>query len=327
MRTRILITVGDINGIGPEIILKALRNPSIHDRYDITVLTPLRALEYYYRKLHLKGLMGNFKIISICEGKARVIPGQVTEDSGYISGYAIKTAVEMCMKNMYDAIVTAPISKKALNLGGFSYDGHTEMLADLSRAKNTAMMMLHKKINMGFASNHPSIKNVPKIITKKLLLNKIKVCIDAEKIDLGIKKPRIAVLSLNPHAGERGQIGDEEIRIIEPAIMELKNGAHGFEIKGPFPSDSFFANKKYNDFDVTFAMYHDQGFIPFKMIAGFYGVNYTAGLSFIRTSPDHGTAFDIAGKNLADESGLMEAIKAADRLYKTRGKNLKGKIN
>jgi 4-hydroxythreonine-4-phosphate dehydrogenase len=324
MRTRILITIGDMNGIGPEIILKALQTPSVSDRYDITVITPLRVLEYYYRKLHLKGLMGNYKIISICEGKARVYPGHITEESGYVSGFAIRAAVELCLKKKYDAIVTAPISKKALNLGGFRYDGHTEMLTELSGSQHSAMIMLHKKINIGFASTHPPIKDVSKIITKKLLENKMKVCIDAAKIDLGIKKPQLGVLSLNPHAGEKGQIGDEEIKTIIPAIEEVKLSSNGVQLSGPFPSDSYFASGKYRDFDMTIAMYHDQGFIPFKMIAGFQGVNYTAGLSFIRTSPDHGTAFDIAGKNLADGSGLISAIKTADRLFKNRLKNKTG---
>ncbi|MGA2668502.1 MAG: 4-hydroxythreonine-4-phosphate dehydrogenase PdxA [Ignavibacteria bacterium] len=327
MRTRILITVGDINGIGPEIILKALRNPVISGKYDITVITPLRVQEYYYRKLHLKGGMENYKIISICEGKANVNLGEITEESGYISGFAVKTAVELCLKNRYDAIVTAPISKKALHLGGFLYEGHTEMLSDLSGSKHTAMIMLHKKMNIGFASTHPPLKNVPKILTKNLLKNKIKVCINAAKNDLGIKKPRIGVLSLNPHAGENGQIGDEEIKTIIPVIDELNKESNGAQLSGPYPSDSYFAVGKYKDFDMTFAMYHDQGFIPFKMVAGFHGVNYTSGLSFIRTSPDHGTAFDIAGKNIADESGMIEAIRTADKLYKTRVKNIKSGKN
>ena len=327
MRTRILITIGDLNGIGPEIILKALKHPSISGKYDITVITPLRVIEYYYRKLHMKGQTGNYNIISICEGKAKVSPGEITGESGYVSGYAIKSAVELCLQNRYDAIVTAPISKEALNMGGFDYAGHTEMLTDLSSAKNSAMVMLHSKINVGFASTHPPLKNVAKMITKKLLVNKIDTCINAVKNDLGIRRPRIAVLSLNPHAGENGQIGDEEIKTIIPAIKEVVEFTDNVQLKGPYPSDSYFASKKYKDFDLTFALYHDQGFIPFKMIAGFNGVNYTAGLSFIRTSPDHGTAFDIAGKNIADESGLIQSIKTADRLFKTRIKNIKRKNN
>jgi 4-hydroxythreonine-4-phosphate dehydrogenase len=323
MKTRILITVGDINGIGPEIILKTLNNPLIAKNYDITVVSPVSVLEYYYRLFGIKPPGGNFKIISVCEGKSLVRPGKISKQAGYIAGFAIQTAIELCMKKRYDAIVTAPISKRALNLGGFKFDGHTEMLTELSGAKDTAMIMVHNKLLVGFASTHPPLKDVPYILTKKMLIGKIKTCYDSLKKDFGKKNPKVGVLSLNPHAGEGGQIGNEEIETITPAVNTLKKRIKSLTLQGPFPSDSYFGNKTYTKFDLTFALYHDQGFIPFKMIAGMHGVNFTAGLSFVRTSPDHGTAFDIAGKNLANPVSLIEAIKTADRIVRARKKFVK----
>ncbi len=322
MRTRILVTIGDINGIGPEIVLKTLAKPGFTDKYDITVVTPVAVLEYYYRLYRLKPAESNFKIFSICEGKAIMKPGEITREAGYVAGFAIKTAVELCLRNEFDAIVTSPISKKALNMGGFRFDGHTEMLAALHGLKTTVMIMVSDKINIAFASTHPPVKNIAKILTKQMLIDKLKITSESLKKDFGIDVPRIGILSLNPHAGEGGQIGDEELKIISPAMKTFAGRNKDVILEGPFPSDSYFGDGKYQKFDVTFAMYHDQGFIPFKMIAGRAGTNFTAGMSFVRTSPDHGTAFDIAGKNLADEQSLVIAIKTADKLFKKRRKNL-----
>jgi 4-hydroxythreonine-4-phosphate dehydrogenase len=318
MKARILITIGDINGIGPEIVLKALSRKELTRRYDITVITPVRVLEYYYRLLRLSAQMGYFKIIECGNIGVKTEPGRITKQSGYISGLAIETAIELCMKGRYDAIVTAPISKKALNLGNYHFEGHTEMLTELSHAKDTAMIMISDKIKVGFATTHPPLKNIAGLMTRKLLFSKIKTCCNSMKTDFGISNPRIGILSLNPHAGEGGQIGDEELKIISPLIKSLKKRISGCTFAGPYPSDSYFGNKTYNKFDMTFALYHDQGFIPFKMISGVKGVNFTAGLKFIRTSPDHGTAFDIAGKNLADETSIVEAIRIAGKIYKIR---------
>ncbi len=321
MKTRILVTIGDINGIGPEIVLKTLARPGFSDKYDLTVITPVSVLEYYYRLYRLKPAESNFKIFSVCEGKAIIKPGQITKEAGYIAGFAIKTAVELCLRDEYDVIVTSPISKKALNLGGFKYEGHTEMLTALHKLKTSVMVMVSRKINIAFATTHPPVKNLAKLLTKQLLIDKLKVTYESLKKDLGVAKPRIGVLSLNPHAGEGGQIGNEEIKIILPAMQAFMNKHDDVVLEGPFPSDSYFGEKKYEKYNMTFAMYHDQGFIPFKMLAGKLGTNFTAGLSFVRTSPDHGTAFDIAGKNLATEESLVEAIKTADKIFKTRRKS------
>jgi 4-hydroxythreonine-4-phosphate dehydrogenase len=322
MKTRILITVGDMNGIGPEIILKALSTPGIAEKYDITVITPTTVMEYYYRLMGLEPLRGKFKIISICEGKAYVQPGMETKEAGYIAGFAIRLAVNKCREGIYDAIVTAPISKKALNLGGFKYDGHTEMLAGLDNPISAAMIMLSSKLKMGFATTHPPLGNVAGLITKPRLEEKIKTCYYSLKNDFDIDEPKLGVLALNPHAGEHGQIGKEEIKIMIPVLEKLRIKFTSLVLDGPFSSDAYFANRAYERYDMTFALYHDQGFIPFKMLAGLKGVNFTAGLSFVRTSPDHGTAFDIAGKNKADPISLLEAIKRADIISKNRKRKL-----
>lgn len=323
MKTRILITIGDINGIGPEIILKSLSREDIAKKYDITVITPVTVFEYYYRLLHLKPVKGMFKIVSIGDEKVKIKPGAITKTSGSISGLAIMTAVDLCRRGEFDAIVTAPISKKALNLGGYNYSGHTEMLTDLCKSKDSVMVMVSNKIIMGFASTHPALKDAPKMINPEMLDGKLEICYKTMRNDFGISKPKIGVLSLNPHAGESGQIGREEIDIIKPSLKRMQKLYKNFRLAGPFPSDSYFAFKTYTQFDMTFAMYHDQGFIPFKMIAGLKGVNFTAGLPVVRTSPDHGTAYDIAGRNLANEASLIEAIKLADKIFKIRVLRLK----
>jgi 4-hydroxythreonine-4-phosphate dehydrogenase len=186
------------------------------------------------------------------------------------------------------------------------------------------MVMLSGKFNIGFATTHPPISRVAQMITKPLIESKLEVCYNTMVNDLNINNPAIGVLGLNPHAGDNGLIGDEEIKIITPAIESARRKLKDMKISGPFSPDAYFASGRYKDFDMTFAMYHDQGFIPFKMIAGHYGTNFTAGLSFIRTSPDHGTAFDIAGKNKASIESLAEAIKWADKIHKTR---IKGRLN
>ncbi|MBZ0202976.1 MAG: 4-hydroxythreonine-4-phosphate dehydrogenase PdxA [Ignavibacteria bacterium] len=318
MKPRLLVTIGDFNGIGPEIILKTLNNRAFLSKYDITVISPFSVLAFYSKLLKIRLDIDNFNVIPTGDENVIVIPGKISAVSGYVSGLAIQTAIDLCLNGEYDAIVTAPIAKIALNLGGFNYDGHTEMLTDLGKAKETCMVMLSDKLNMGFATTHPPISKVAGMITKSLVKRKIGVCVESLKNDLKISKPSIGVLGLNPHAGDSGLIGSEEIKIITPALREIFSKNKNVKLSGPFSPDAYFASKAYNRFDMTFAMYHDQGFIPFKMLAGHLGTNFTAGLKFVRTSPDHGTAFDIAGRGIASEVSLVEAIKWADKIVKNR---------
>ncbi len=325
MKTRILVTIGDINGIGPEIILKTLRNKSITRKYDLTIIAPIEALVNYSSYFKYQLDLDDFNIIPLEIGKLKIKPGTISAEAGFTAGLAIKTAIELCLDNEYDAIVTAPINKKSLNLGGFKFDGHTEMLTKLSGSKDSCMVMLSDILNMAFVTTHPPLKDAAGLVTKRRLMSKLSICYDVLKKDLAIKKSEMAVLGLNPHAGDNGLIGDEEVKVITPVIREANRKFRGMKIKGPYSPDAFFASKKYLNFEMTLAMYHDQGFIPFKMLAGHKGTNFTAGLPFVRTSPDHGTAFDIAGQGKASEVSLIEAIKWADKLSRNRLKQKPGR--
>jgi 4-hydroxythreonine-4-phosphate dehydrogenase len=320
MKPQILLTIGDMNGIGPEIVLKTLKNNSITRKYDITLISPLPVISYYCRKLKIRLNADNFNFIPIGSPKDIPQPGVLSARAGHAAGLAIETAIMLCKNGEYDAIVTAPINKQALNMGGYRFDGHTEMLTKLSGAKDSCMTMLSDKFNIAFITTHPPIKKVSSLITRKVLDSKLGICADVLRNNLGIKNAEIAVLGLNPHAGDGGLIGDEERKVISPAIKFAKSRLKGIKVTGPYSPDAFFAGKMYSKFDMTLAMYHDQGFIPFKMLAGHKGTNYTAGLSFVRTSPDHGTAFDIAGKNKASAESLVEAIRWADKLVRNKNK-------
>ncbi|KXK41011.1 MAG: 4-hydroxythreonine-4-phosphate dehydrogenase [Chlorobi bacterium OLB5] len=319
MKTRILLTIGDYNGIGPEIILKTFKNKTITGKYYLTVIAPPEVLSYYSRKYKIKLFADDFDIIPINTGKIKIAPGKLNAHAGFTAGTAIKTAVDLCMAGEYDAIVTAPVNKKSLNLGGFNFKGHTEMLTALSGVKDSCMVMLSDVLNIAFATTHPPVKKIASLITPSFLASKFRICTEVLK-NLGRITGEIGVLGLNPHAGDEGQIGDEEQKIIIPAINRANKKNGKIKFSGPFSPDAFFATKKYRNFAFTFAMYHDQGFIPFKMLAGYKGTNFTAGLPFVRTSPDHGTAFDIAGKNTASPVSLIEAVKWADKLTRNRKK-------
>jgi 4-hydroxythreonine-4-phosphate dehydrogenase len=221
----------------------------------------------------------------------------------------------MLKESVADAVVTAPVSKTALKLAGIMYPGQTEMFADWCGTKNFVMTFLSKRLRVGLYSIHIPLKEVPNILKIKEITLKLDVLINMLKNDLGISNPKIAVLGLNPHAGENGIIGQEEKSIIEPALKQMKYNA---KVDGPFSSDAFFANKWFKKYDMVFGLYHDQVLIPFKYINAGKGVNFSAGLPIIRTSPDHGTAYDIAGKGIADESSMVEAFNYAKLILKSR---------
>jgi 4-hydroxythreonine-4-phosphate dehydrogenase len=318
VKTRILLTIGDFNGIGPEIVIKTLSVPAVVNKFDLTVVSPVSVMEFYAKRLGRKIFAHNFNIIPCGYEKLRIKPGHVSDEAGFIAGLAVVKAAELCMNGEYDAIVTAPLSKEALNRGGFNYDGHTGMLCDFGKAKDVCMFMVSQYFKTALATTHPPLRKVSSLVNKKMLQSKLKICFSSLKKDFMIPKPKIAVLSINPHAGEGGVIGKEEIEIISPSVRSMgkKYGVNAFS--GPFAADGFFASRSFKKFDLTFAMYHDQGLIPFKMLAGMNGINYTAGLKFVRTSPDHGTAFDIAGKNKASNISFIQAVKWADKIYRNR---------
>ncbi len=320
MKKKIAVTMGEPGGVGPEVIVKALHAPEIRDCCYPLVIGNVKVIE---EAVELTGLPLTVRSVSSpAEMKAETGTIEVLEVKSSISkrkgapsksaGIAvvkyIEKAVELAMGNEVSAIVTAPISKESLKLAGHSWPGHTELLAGLTNTKDYAMMFASDKLKVILCTIHTALKEVPKIISKKLVLKTIELAGTGMGM-LGVRNPGIAVAGLNPHAGEAGIMGSEEIKSIIPAIEEAQK--NGINATGPYPPDVVFHRAFNGEFDMIVCMYHDQGLIPFKMLAFDTGVNMTVGLPIIRTSPDHGTAFDIAWKNMAAPTSMIEAIKLA----------------
>jgi 4-hydroxythreonine-4-phosphate dehydrogenase len=312
------LTLGDINGIGPELVIKALADSRINDICTPVVFGSGKVINFYRKSMPEMNF--NFtpiqdlsrpntkqaNIFHCWEEDVVVTPGVMNEAGGK---YAAKSLLEAtaCLKSgEIQAIVTAPIHKKNIQSPEFSYTGHTPFLQAYFEARDVLMLMLADNMRVGLVTEHLPVKDVAAALKKETIVSKILLMHDALKKDFGIDKPRIAVLALNPHAGDEGLTGKEEPEIIAPAIKEMRN--RNMLAIGPFSPDAFFARSQYEHFDGVLAMYHDQGLIPFKSLAIGEGINYTAGLPVIRTSPDHGTAFDIAGKNIADHASYLAAI-------------------
>ena len=309
------ITVGDHNGIGPEVVLKALRHPSVMRICRPMLVGPAVVFEYYSRKLRIP-----LRAIPIVEipsfPMSSVKIGTVTREAGRIAAGAIEAAVDLARSGVIDAIVTAPISKQALHRAGSRFPGQTEMLQRLCRTRRVAMMLVSPTMKVGLVTIHIPIRNVARRISRELIRERIEVIHRALVDDWAIRKPRLAVLGLNPHAGEGGDMGSEDRAIIGPTVKYLRES--GMRIEGPFPADSFFGRYTPGTYDAVIAMYHDQGLIPLKMSSFGNGVNVTAGLPIVRTSPDHGTAFDIAGRGIADPGSMIAAIVLAARIAHNR---------
>jgi 4-hydroxythreonine-4-phosphate dehydrogenase len=322
-KKKIAITMGDHGGIGPEVIVKALFNSNIRDNYHPVVIGDAEIIREALRLSDLPLKVRNVNGITESEldtGSIDVLEikpllsfekGSPSKNAGESAVKYIKKAVELALQKQVDAIVTAPLSKKSLRMADFSWPGHTELIAELTKTENFAMMFVSNKLKIILSTIHIPIKDVPKNINEKVILNAIKLAKKAS-IMCGIRSPRIAVAGLNPHAGESGIMGDEEIKVLAPAINEAK--ALGIEVSGPHPPDVVFYKTLKGEFDMVVCMYHDQGLIPFKMLAFDTGVNMTVGLPIIRTSPDHGTAFDIAWQDKANPASMVEAIKLAAKI-------------
>jgi 4-hydroxythreonine-4-phosphate dehydrogenase len=334
LRPIIAITIGDFNGVGPEIALKSAANQSVLKSCTPLLVGPLNVFEYTAKQYKIKlkferatlaSLQYSLKkntipIVDVADGiGADIHYGGPTKASGRSAGIALERAVELCMQNKVAAMVTSPVSKEALNSAGYNFPGQTEMIALLTRSQSVAMMLVSDTMRVGLVTIHAGLKNVASQLSKEKIIEKIAIINESLKRDFRLKKPKLAILALNPHCGENGLIGTEENEIIIPALVESQ--AAGILAEGPFPADAFFGNHSYKNFDAIVAMYHDQGLIPLKMSSFGKGVNFSAGLKIIRTSPDHGTAYDIAGKNKANLSSMLEAIKLALTISKNRQKN------
>ena len=327
---RLIITVGDCNGIGIEVMLKAIiafdaefENPF---DYEIAISSNYETLKEYTENFSTilnfekDGFYINNRFCKIlnCPTKHKIEFGKVSQSAGKLSAEAIEFAIEKMIKGEYDCIVTMPVSKEALYKANWQYPGHTEMLADRCNVQKPLMILCTSSIRVALVTIHIPLKEVQGSITIDNLLNISRIFCKSLKQDFGINEPKIAMLGLNPHAGEKGSIGTEETEILVPAIELCQKEKISFE--GPFPADGFFAHGEYKQYDGILAMYHDQGLIPLKLLAQGKGVNFTAGLPIIRTSPDHGTGFSIAGKGIADESSALEAIKMAIDIVNNRKK-------
>jgi len=321
------ITIGDVNGIGPEVIIKALSDSRI-----LSIVTPViygstKVLSYFRKNLgfeefnysQVRDNYINHKKVNVVNCWNEVVEinvGTSSKDAGNYAFMALERAVKDLKEGRINGIVTGPINKSNIQSEKFNFPGQTEYITKESGSKDSLMMMVGEKLKVGLVTTHLPLKDVPNEITKKNLTAKLKIFIESLKKDFGINKPKIAVLGLNPHAGDEGLIGKEETEVIQPVIEEFKNKGH--LTYGPYPSDGFFGAAQHRNFDGILAMYHDQGLIAFKTLSFEIGVNYTAGLDMIRTSPDHGTAYNLAGKNMASEISMRSAIYLAIDIYKVR---------
>jgi len=317
-KLKIGISIGDINGIGLEVILKTLADKRILNWCVPVLYGSTKVASYHKNIIKVKDLTlhsindvhalneNAVNVINCWIENVKITLGKCTTEGGKYATFSLEQATEDLLKGHLDALVTAPINKKAMQLSGFNYPGHTEYLTSKSQAKENLMLMVNEDLRIGLVTNHLPVGQVASTLTTELVLNKIELMNNSLKMDFGIDKPAIAVMGLNPHAGDGGVLGTEEIDIILPAIETAKR--KGILAIGPYAADGLFGSGNFANFDGILAMYHDQGLVPFKALSFGNGVNFTAGLPIIRTSPDHGTGFDIAGKNIADFSSFRQAL-------------------
>ncbi len=321
---KIIVSMGDPNGIGFECFLKSLEMINQNEnKFDFTIVSNSQTIKEYAESLNIDILIdnqyffyNNHQVKIIEQDYCPIEFGNITKDAGILAVNSLISASNLINSGQYDALLTLPISKHSVHLAGFNFPGHTEFLADIDRTYNPLMILFNDNMKMALATIHIPIKEVPNLITSELVADKLQLYFNSLKYDFGIINPKVAVLSLNPHAGEDGDIGNEEITIISPALQELRD--LGFDAIGPFSPDAFFKYYNFLSYDGIFAMYHDQGLIPLKMLSQNGGVNFTANLSFIRVSPDHGTGFDIAGKNIADPLSTLKAIHSSYEINQNR---------
>lgn len=323
------ISQGDGNGIGYEVIIKALADPRILDLFTPVIYGSSKLFGFYKKTVHNIGNIDTYVINSALDAKHKNInivnclpdnvyvePGQSTPESARSAIRSLECAVEDLKNGSIDVLVTAPINKRAMNREGFNYSGHTEYLEKQLGVDDVLMFMVSERLKIGVVTGHIPLKDVASSISKDLIIRKLRLMRDSLKRDFGVDEPRIAVLGLNPHCGDGGLLGDEEREIILPAVEEAQ--AEGIMAYGPYSPDGYFGLGNYSKFDATLAMYHDQGLAPFKALAFSDGVNFTAGLPYVRTSPDHGTAYEMAGRDAADPQSMISAIYTAIDIFRNR---------
>lgn len=325
------ISIGDVNGIGLEVIIKSLEDTRILNQFTPVIYGSAKSVSYYRKNLNKENFSyqqissiekiahKKVNVLNVWDDAIEITPGQPNEIGGKYAVLSLQKAVLDLKNGKIDALTTAPLSKELVQSDDFQFPGHTEYLTQEAGEKESLMFLVHEGLRVGVVTGHIPLRDVSSKVTKEKIVIKLQKMLKSLQKDFGIKKPRVAVLSLNPHAGENGLLGDEEEKVILPAINEVKSGHH--IVAGPFPSDGFFGMGTYKHYDAVLAMYHDQGLIPFKTLAFEEGINYTAGLPFVRTSPDHGTAFSIAGKDEADETSFRNALYLANDIIRQRNEN------
>lgn len=327
-KIRVAITQGDTNGVGYEVILKVFADPEMLELCTPIIYGSPKVAAYHRKALDLET---NFSIINSAEevrdGRLNLLTcfdeeikielGQPSQEAGQAALMALDRVMTDFRSGFYDVLVTAPINKATIQSPGFQFSGHTEYIeTSVGDGQKALMILMNDSLRVALVTTHLPVKDIAKAITKEVIVEKATIFHQALKRDFRVSSPRIAVLSLNPHAGDDGLLGSEEKDIIAPAIEEL--AAKGIQAFGPYAADGFFGSGTYDHFDGVLAMYHDQGLAPFKAIALESGVNYTAGLPIVRTSPDHGTAYDIAGQGCADENSMRQAIYTAIDVFRNR---------
>jgi len=326
-KPRIGITLGDLNGIGPEVVIKALADNRLLAMITPVIYGSAKVISFYKKQLNIeefnytqvrnKGQYApkSINVVNCWEDNLEISPGKASKESGKAAFIALKQACEELKEGLIDALVTAPIDKHSIHSDDFPFKGHTEYLTQFFGGESL-MFMVSDTLRVGLVTEHIPVREIANAVTKEKIEAKLKVMDHSLRNDFGINKPRIAVLGLNPHAGDGGLIGQEDEQLIKPVVADQKN--KGKLVYGPFASDGFFATGSHMKYDAVLAMYHDQGLLPFKTLAFEEGVNFTAGLPIVRTSPDHGTAYNLAGKNQANESSMREAVYRAADIFKSR---------
>jgi len=330
--TKIAITMGDLSGIGPELIIRTFEDPRMLNQFTPVIYGSVKAINFYRRLLNIEKFNYTviadakqarpmrFNIIDCVPGFDRIEAGIASQASGQAAFTFLEAAVQDLKSGVVDALVTLPIDKSTIQNTKFTFPGHTEYLAAQFGVEDNLMLMVHHDLRIATVTGHIPVKEISsnmitgKIYGKLILLNQ------SLKVDFNLQQPKIAVLGLNPHAGDHGLLGKEDKEKIETAVNQARD--NGMFVMGPFPADGFFGQGLYRKFDAVLAMYHDQGLIPFKLMCESQGVNFTAGMPVIRTSPDHGTAYDIAGKGVADDGSFRNALYLALDLYHSRKENL-----
>lgn len=324
------ISIGDFNGIGCEVALKTFEDPRMLDFCTPIIFASNKMISQQKSDLGLnisfnglrdasQAIDGKINIVNVWKETPNVDYGKATEEGGKYAIKSLRAAVAALKNNKIDVLVTAPINKNNIQSEDFNFPGHTDFLAQELNGESL-MFMVTDTLRIGLLTDHIAVKDVAQAITPTLIRNKVETMEKSLKMDFGIRRPKIALLGINPHSGDNGTIGEEDDKILKPAIQELFD--QGTLVYGPYSADSFFGSNSHNNFDAILAAYHDQGLIPFKTLSFGKGVNYTAGLEKIRTSPDHGTAYEIAGKGQADENSFKEAVFTAIQVFKNRVENI-----